>query len=36
MNDCVTNVVKIKHHGREIHGVSYLPDARGKVSCCYL
>jgi uncharacterized protein len=30
MNDCIKKVVKIKHHGREIYGVSYMPDNGGK------
>jgi uncharacterized protein len=25
MNDCIKNVVTIKHHGRDIHGISYMP-----------
>ncbi|HLU21689.1 MAG TPA: alpha/beta fold hydrolase [Bacillaceae bacterium] len=30
MNNYTKNVVKIKHHGREIYGVSYMPENRGK------
>ena len=30
MNKCIKNVVKINHHGREIYGVSYMPDKKEK------
>lgn len=28
MDNCIKNIVKIKHHGREIYGVSYMPENR--------
>ncbi|MFN7251541.1 MAG: alpha/beta hydrolase family protein [Anaerobacillus sp.] len=30
MYDCITNVVKINHHGRVIYGISYMPDTSKK------
>ncbi|PZD97184.1 cinnamoyl ester hydrolase [Paenibacillus sambharensis] len=30
MGDYTEKVVKINHHGREIHGVSYMPEGEGK------
>lgn len=30
MSGCIKNVVKIKHHGKEIYGVSYIPENRKK------
>ena len=30
MNKCIKNVVKISHQGREIYGVSYMPDMKEK------
>lgn len=30
MTKCIKKVVKIKHHNREIYGVSYIPENKGK------
>ena len=30
MNKCIKNVVKINHHGREVYGVSYMPENKQK------
>jgi pimeloyl-ACP methyl ester carboxylesterase len=30
MNNCIKNVVNIKHHGREVYGVSYMPENKKK------
>ncbi|WP_088102982.1 alpha/beta hydrolase family protein [Halalkalibacter urbisdiaboli] len=30
MNECIKKAVKINHHGREIYGVSYMPDTSEK------
>lgn len=30
MNKCIKEVVKIRHHNREIYGVSYIPDNKEK------